>query len=64
VVSEAQSFFLAVERHEPTKRVSQQLPSTWEKNGELLRSGTTVAPMLIAVTPSTNNKEQKRNPNI
>src|SRR5512144_2809877 len=51
-----------LERHELTKAIFAAVAEHLAAKGELLRGGTIVDATLIAASPSTKNKEQKRDP--
>jgi transposase, IS5 family len=53
-----------LERYELTKAIFQGVAKHLAANGELLRGGTIVDATLIAASPSTKNKEQKRDPEM
>ena len=51
-----------LERHELTKAIFAAVAEHLAAKGELLRGGTIVDATLIAASPSTKNKEQRRDP--
>ena len=51
-----------LERHDLTKAIFAAVAEHLAAKGELLRGGTIVDATLIAASPSTKNKEQKRDP--
>jgi IS5 family transposase len=51
-----------LERHELTKAIFAAVAKHLAAKGELLRGGTIVDATLIAASPSTKNKEQRRDP--
>jgi transposase, IS5 family len=51
-----------LERHDLTKAIFSAVAEHLTAKGELLRGGTIVDATLIAASPSTKNKEQKRDP--
>ena len=51
-----------LERHDLTKAIFESVAEHLAAKGELLRGGTIVDATLIAASPSTKNKEQKRDP--
>ena len=51
-----------LERHDLTKAVFEAVAEHLEARGALLRGGTIVDATLIAASPSTKNKQQKRDP--
>jgi transposase, IS5 family len=53
-----------LERHDLTKAVFAAVAEHLQAKGELLRGGTIVDATLIAASPSTKNKEQKRDPDM
>ena len=53
-----------LERHELTKAIFAAVAEHLAAKGELLRGGTIVDATLIAASPSTKNKEQKRDPEM
>ena len=53
-----------LERHDLTKAVFAAVAEHLEAHGALLRGGTIVDATLIAASPSTKNKEQKRDPEM
>ncbi len=53
-----------LERHELTKAIFAAVAEHLAGKGELLRGGTIVDATLIAASPSTKNKEQKRDPEM
>ena len=53
-----------LERHELTKAIFESVAAHLAAKGELLRGGTIVDATLIAASPSTKNKEQKRDPQM
>ena len=53
-----------LERHNLTKAVFATVKEHLEEKGALLRGGTIVDATLIAASPSTKNKEQKRDPEM
>jgi len=53
-----------LERHELTKAIFAAVKEHLESRGALLRGGTIVDATLIAASPSTKNKEQKRDPEM
>ena len=53
-----------LERHELTKAIFAAVAEHLSAKGELLRGGTIVDATLIAASPSTKNKEQRRDPEM
>ena len=53
-----------LERHDLTKAIFEGVAEHLAAKGELLRGGTIVDATLIAASPSTKNKEQKRDPEM
>ena len=53
-----------LERHELTKAVFAEVADHLEERGALLRGGTIMDATLIAASPSTKNKEQRRDPEM
>jgi transposase, IS5 family len=53
-----------LERHDLTKAIFESVAEHLAAKGELLRGGTIVDATLIAASPSTKNKEQKRDPEM
>ena len=53
-----------LERHDLTKAIFAAVAEHLAAKGELLRGGTIVDATLIAASPSTKNKEQKRDPEM
>ena len=53
-----------LERHELTKAIFAAVTEHLAAKGELLRGGTIVDATLIAASPSTKNREQKRDPEM
>src|SRR2546423_4604780 len=53
-----------LERHALTKAIFAAVSEHLEAKGEMLRGGTIVDATLIAASPSTKNKEQKRDPEM
>ncbi len=53
-----------LERHELTKAIFAAVAKHLAAKGELLRGGTIVDATLIAVSPSTKNKQQRRDPEM
>ena len=53
-----------LERHELTKAIFAAVTSHLAAKGELLRGGTIVDATLIAASPSTKNRERKRDPEM
>jgi len=53
-----------LERHELTKVIFAAVAEHLSAKGELLRGGTIVDATLIAASPSTKNKEQRRDPEM
>lgn len=53
-----------LERHALTKAIFETVRDHLEAKGELLRGGTIVDATLIAASPSTKNKERKRDPEM
>ena len=53
-----------LERHDLTKAIFATVAEHLSAKGELLRGGTIVDATLIAASPSTKNKEQKRDPEM
>ncbi len=53
-----------LERHDLTKAIFAAVAEHLAQKGELLRGGTIVDATLIAASPSTKNKEQKRDPEM
>src|SRR5262245_62195105 len=53
-----------LERHELTKAIFAAVAEHLAAKGELLRGGTIVDATLIAASPSTKNREQKRDPEM
>jgi IS5 family transposase len=53
-----------LERHELTKAIFEGVAEHLAAKGELLRGGTIVDATLIAASPSTKNREQKRDPEM
>jgi len=53
-----------LERHDLTKAIFAAVAEHLERRGALLRGGTIVDATLIAASPSTKNKEQKRDPEM
>src|SRR6478609_11095796 len=53
-----------LERHELTKAIFEGVAEHLAAKGELLRGGTIVDATLIAASPSTKNKAQKRDPEM
>ena len=53
-----------LERHELTKAIFAAVAEHVAAEGELLRGGTIVDATLIAASPSTKNREQKRDPEM
>jgi transposase, IS5 family len=53
-----------LERHELTKAIFAAVAEHLAAKGELLRGGTIVDATLIAASPSTKNKEQRRDPEM
>ena len=53
-----------LERYELTKAIFEGVAEHLAAKGELLRGGTIVDATLIAASPSTKNKEQKRDPEM
>jgi IS5 family transposase len=53
-----------LERHELTKAIFAAVAEHLSTKGELLRGGSIVDATLIAASPSTKNKEQKRDPEM
>ena len=53
-----------LERHDLTKAIFAAVKEHLESRGALLRGGTIVDATLIAASPSTKNKEQKRDPEM
>ena len=53
-----------LERHDLTKAIFAAVKEHLESRGALLRGGTIVDATLIAASPSTKNKEQKRDPDM
>ena len=53
-----------LERHELTKAIFEGVAEHLAAKGELLRGGTIVDATLIASSPSTKNREQKRDPQM
>jgi len=53
-----------LERHALTKAIFAAVAEHLEANGEMLRGGTIVDATLIAASPSTKNKQQKRDPEM
>jgi len=53
-----------LERHDLTKAIFERVAEHLSAKGELLRGGTIVDATLIAASPSTKNKEQKRDPEM
>jgi IS5 family transposase len=51
-----------LERHDLTKAIFAAVAEHLEAKGEMLRGGTIVDATLIAASPSTKNKQQKRDP--
>ena len=52
------------ERHALTKAIFAAVAEHLEAKGEMLRGGTIVDATLIAASPSTKNKQQKRDPEM
>lgn len=53
-----------LERHDLTKAIFERVAEHLASKGELLRGGTIVDATLIAASPSTKNKEQRRDPEM
>ena len=53
-----------LERHDLTKAIFAAVAEHQERRGALLRGGTIMDATLIAASPSTKNKEQKRDPEM
>src|SRR6185503_12007469 len=53
-----------LERHDLTKAIFEGVAEHLAAKGELLRGGTIVDATLIAASPSTKNKAQKRDPEM
>src|SRR5712672_3071184 len=53
-----------LERHDLTKAIFAAVAEHLEAKGEMLRGGTIVDATLIAASPSTKNKQQKRDPEM
>ena len=53
-----------LERHDLPKALFDEVTRHLEEHGALLRGGTIVDATLIAASPSTKNKEQKRDPDM
>ena len=53
-----------LERHALTKAIFERVAEHLAAKGELLRGGTIVDATLIAASPSTKNKEQRRDPEM
>jgi len=53
-----------LERHDLTKAIFERVAEHLAAKGELLRGGTIVDATLIAASPSTKNKEQRRDPEM
>lgn len=53
-----------LERHDLTKAIFAAVKEHLESRGALLRGGTIIDATLIAASPSTKNKEQKRDPEM
>src|SRR5262245_38686144 len=53
-----------LERHDLTKAIFEGVAEHLAAKGELLRGGTIVDATLIAASPSTKNKDQKRDPEM
>src|SRR5215212_5898625 len=53
-----------LERHALTKAIFAAVAEHLEAKGEMLRGGTIVDATLIAASPSTKNKQQKRDPEM
>ena len=53
-----------LERHELTKAVFAEVSAHLEERGALLRGGTIMDATLIAASPSTKNKNQRRDPEM
>ena len=53
-----------LERHDLTKAIFEGVAAHLAAKGELLRGGTIVDATLIAASPSTKNKEQRRDPEM
>jgi IS5 family transposase len=53
-----------LERHDLTKAIFEGVAEHLAAKGELLRGGTIVDATLIAASPSTKNKEQRRDPEM
>jgi IS5 family transposase len=53
-----------LERHDLTKAIFSAVAKHLEAKGEMLRGGTIVDATLIAASPSTKNKQQKRDPEM
>ena len=53
-----------LERHDLTKAIFAAVGEHLEAKGEMLRGGTIVDATLIAASPSTKNKQQKRDPEM
>ena len=53
-----------LERHDLTKAIFTAIAEHLAAKGELLRGGTIVDATLIAASPSTKNREQKRDPEM
>src|SRR5215208_4863121 len=51
-----------LERHDLTKAIFATVAEHLEARGAMLRGGTIVDATLIAASPSTKNKQQKRDP--
>src|SRR3979411_2753859 len=53
-----------LERHDLTKAIFAAVAEHLEARGEMLRGGTIVDATLIAASPSTKNKQQRRDPEM
>ena len=53
-----------LEHHELTKAIFEAVSAYLRECGEMLRGGTIVDATLIAVSPSTNNNDRKRDPEM
>jgi IS5 family transposase len=53
-----------LERHELTRAIFEAVSVHLQERGEMLRGGTIVDATLIAASPSTKNKERKRDPEM
>ncbi len=58
------NFCHLLERHDLTKAIFTAISDHLAAKGELLRGGTIVDATLIAASPSTKNREQKRDPEM